>query len=105
MKKDKKFEHPAEQKQAKCIYSRIIKGLVIAGVSLFFVHWGYSLYVACFILWSAHFYKQGCMEWVCDEYEQDGYPTQGLHRMYRSWVFFAILSAIILIIIYYKISS
>ena len=84
MKKGKKSEHSAEQKQAERIYRRIIKGLVIAGIALFFIHWGYSLGVVCFILWSAYFYEQGRMEWVCDEYEQNGYPTQGLYRMYRS---------------------
>lgn len=50
MKKGKKSEHSAEQKQAERIYRRIIKGLVIAGIALFFIHWGYSLGVVCFIL-------------------------------------------------------
>lgn len=50
MKKGKKSEHSAEQKRAERIYSRIIKGLVIAGIALFFIHWGYSLGVVCFIL-------------------------------------------------------
>lgn len=45
------------------------------------------------------------MEWVCDEYEQNGYPTQGLYRMYRSWVSFAVLLAAVLIIIYLNFSS
>ncbi len=105
MKKGKKSEHSAEQKQAERIYSRIIKGLVIAGIALFFIHWGYSLGVVCFILWSAYFYEQGRMEWVCDEYEQNGYPTQGLYRMYRSWRIFAVLLAAALIIIYLSLSS
>ena len=105
MKKGKKFEHYAEQKREERIYNRIIKGLVVAGIALFFIHWGYSLCVVCFILWSAYFYEQGRMEWVCDEYEQNGYPTQGLYRMYRCWVSFAVLLAAVLIIIYLNFSS
>lgn len=104
MKKGKKFEHCAAQKRAKRIYSCIIIGLTIADIVLFFVHWVYALCVACFILWSIYFYEQGCMEWACDEYEQDGYPTQGLYRMYRSWIFFAILLAVTLIVIYRNFS-
>lgn len=105
MKKGKKIERPEKEKRAERIYSRIIKGLVIADVALLLVNWVYSLCVAGFILWSAYFYERGCMEWVCDEYEQDGYPQQGLYRMFRSWVTFAVLLVVILVIIYRNYSS
>ncbi len=99
MKKVKKIERSDKEKRAELIYNRIIMGLVVAGVVLFFVHWGYSLCVAGFLLWSAYFYERGCQEWVCDEYEQDGYPQQGLYRMYKSWIGFAVLLVVVLIMI------
>lgn len=82
---EKKIEHPDEEKRAERIYNCIILGLMIAGGVLLFVHWGYSLCVAGFVLWSVYFYEKGRLEWVCDEYEQNGYPSQGLHRMFESW--------------------
>lgn len=104
MKKKKKIEYSAEEKRAILIYERIIKGIFIAGIVLFFVHWACLLGAIGLILWSAYFYEKGLMEWVCDEYELDGYPKQGLYRMFQSWKTLAVLVVIaaIALIIYYQ---
>ncbi len=97
---NRKSERVDEQKQAARIYGYIIKGLIIAGIALFFIHWGYSLCLAVILLWSAYFYERGRTEWVCDEYEVNGYPSQGLYRMFKSWIVLGVLLAVILIIIF-----
>lgn len=98
MADERKFKRSDEQKRAEQTYCWIIRGLAAAGVALLFIHWVYSLCMAGFILWSSSFYERGRMEWVCDEYEQDGYPSQGLYRMFKSWKILAVLIVIVLII-------
>lgn len=97
MTKKKQFEHSDEQKRAERIYGRICCCILVAGVVSAFVHWWYLLYAFGFLLWNAYFYEKGCMEWVCDEYEQDGYPTQGVRRIFQSWITLAVLALVALL--------
>lgn len=104
MEQQKRFERSDEQKRAERIYGWICRFIVIIGIALLFVHWKYFLCAAGFLLWTAYFYEKGCQEWVVDEYEQDGYPTQGLYRMFRSWIAFAVLAAAAFLLLEFGVS-
>lgn len=86
------------KKSAKLIYKLIFWFVLVVAVLLLFVHWKYSLCAVGVLLWNDVFYEKGCQEWVVDEWET-GYPTQGLRRMFQSWIWLVIILAILLFFI------
>ncbi|MCM1322722.1 MAG: hypothetical protein NC218_00885 [Acetobacter sp.] len=84
-----------EKKSAKLIYKLIFWFVFAIAALLLLVHWKYSLCALGVLLWNDIFYENGCQEFVCDEWET-GYPTQGLYRMFQSWIWLAIILAIVL---------
>lgn len=90
-----------EKKSAKLIYRLIFLCVMVVAILLLFVHWKYSLCALVFLLWNSIFYHKGCQEWVIDEWET-GYPTQGLRRMFQSWIWLVIIIIIVFLFIQAK---
>ncbi len=86
----KKYERPEEQVRAERIFYKIQFCCGLIAFLLLFVDWRYALAAVGVLAWNGCFYKSGCQSLVVDEYEQDGYPTYGLGRMFRSWIWLTV---------------
>ena len=84
-----------DELRAKRIFSIIEWVLFTFMIIGFFVNWKIGIGAVVFLLWSEFWYEQGRSKWVIDEYEQDGYPTEGLKSMFKSWVSFIIIAGVL----------
>lgn len=71
----------------------IIAVFLIITTLLGLSHWICPVLVWGFYFWNVHHYRIGCFSQVIDEYDdhERGYPHDGLVRMYKSWIVFAVM--------------
>ncbi len=91
----KKYERSQEQACAQRLFYKIQICCGLIAFLLLFVDWRYALAAAGVLAWNGCFYTSGCQSLVVDEYEQDGYPTYGLERMFRSWIWLVVCLALV----------
>lgn len=84
------YERPKEQVRAEQIFYLIQMYGTLFAFGLFFVDWRCAVVAIGVLVWNSCFYASGCRSHVIDEYEQDGYPQDGLKRVYQSWIGLAI---------------
>ncbi len=82
------------EKRQACL---VISGTVLSIIVMIF-DWRFGLGIAAFVLWSYFWYENGRMDNVTDEYEHyaGGYPKDGLRRMFYSWIWFAVITGIVI---------
>ena len=83
-----------EQQKYIKICSLLCKIWIVATFLLWFVWWLYGAVALAFGIWSRMWYERGKMSQVVDEWEQDGYPQDGLRYMVRSWILLLMLFAV-----------
>ena len=82
------------------IYQTIQWTILALTVILWCVNWRFGIIGIFWWLWNMDMYESGCQSQVVDEYEADGYPEDGLRRMFKSWIVFAIMASVALYFMY-----
>lgn len=60
------------------------------------IGWQFGLVAIVWLCWNFFWYEQGYRSQTIDEYE-DGYHTDGLRYMFKSWIAFAVLALLFLL--------
>ena len=89
-----------ERKRYERIYNSVQWTIAVLTITAWFIHWYLGITGIVWLLWNCYTYESGCQDQVVDEYEQDGYPKDGLRKMFKSWILLAILIWIFLYLIY-----
>ena len=93
-------EYRQERKRYVRIYNTVQWTILVLTVIAWFINWRLGVMGIIWLLWNCGTYESGCQADVVDEYELDGYPQDGLRRMFKSWILFAILAGIALYFLY-----
>ncbi len=79
-----------KKKLCRCFYYAVqVFALILALYLYFMINKAYGITAIAWLIWNYIQYKIGCQEMVIDEWET-GYPTYGVRRMVKSWIFFVI---------------
>jgi len=92
----KKSNFSKSEKVAAKVFTIIEWFILAAIVGGFCIYWKLGVAAVIFLIWSEYWYAHGTENWVTDEHEQGGYPTEGLRIMFISWIFFAVIAALVI---------
>jgi hypothetical protein len=76
-------------------YKRIQAFVLGCGLLSFLINWRIGLVGCLWFIWNDAMFTLGNREHTPDEYETGYYP-RGLKKMFKSWIFFAFITAVML---------
>ena len=93
-------KYQQQEKHYVRIYNTVQWIILTLTIVLWSINWRLGIVSIAWLLWNFAAYETGCQEQVVDEYEHDGYPKDGLRRMFHSWKIFAVLGGLSLYVLF-----